>query len=50
MYTGAPEKYNATAVNMGSGPSFAGRVLVSVVKAGAGSFRRPTVRLVSIQP
>jgi hypothetical protein len=29
---GGPEKYNATAVNMGSGPSFAGRVLVSVDK------------------
>jgi hypothetical protein len=27
---GAPEKYNATAVNMGSGPSAAGRVLISV--------------------
>jgi len=29
---GVPEKYNATAVNMGSGPSGAGRVLVSVEK------------------
>jgi hypothetical protein len=28
---GAPEKYNATAINMGSGPS-AGRVLISVEK------------------
>jgi hypothetical protein len=27
---GQPEKYNATAINMGSGPAMAGRVLVSV--------------------
>ena len=27
---GAPEKYNATAVNMGSGPGMAGRVLIAV--------------------
>ena len=27
---GTPEKYNATAVNMGSGPGMAGRVLLSV--------------------
>jgi hypothetical protein len=27
---GTPEKYNATAINMGSGPAMAGRVLLSV--------------------
>jgi hypothetical protein len=27
---GTPEKYNATAINMGSGPAVAGRVLVSI--------------------
>jgi len=30
--SGAPEKYNATAINMGSGPAAAGRVLIAVDK------------------
>jgi len=28
--TGAPERYSATAVNMGSGPSVAGHVFVNI--------------------